>query len=213
MVNFLSLGTDNGLKCCGCQKACTGMHTCIGCNMPCHVTCGVTIGEGCASMVLCSLCGKLESQQINRVAAVEGLHRQGNRMLARTDSMFAPIPVGTNVRIAIPDQDRWKMGPRNIVCVVMKVEEDFYTVGCRNGILKRSFIRADLEVVDACFLAVEAVPENYTTLRQCGIGYDADDVNIGSNFLQPSFCKCTKRCTTRSCPCRKQNQQVRKQMS
>lgn len=186
------------------------MHYCVDCRLPCHAICGITIGdEGCGSGVRSLLCQKSKSQQKNRVLAVKGLEKQADRMLARTNAKFSSLAVGDNVRVAIPDEDRVKMGPRNVLCVVLTAEEEWYTVGNKKGTLNRCFVRADLDAVVTKFLKVEDVPNCPIALRHCGMKSASDLAGIDvapipTEALQPAFCKCMKRCASKLCPCKKQ---------
>ena len=47
-------------------------------------------------------------------------------MLKSSSSRFDPLEIGSTVRISIPDVDRARGAPRNLLAVVVHVENDLY---------------------------------------------------------------------------------------
>ena len=75
--------------------------------------------------------------------------------------------VGQNVVVHIPDVDRGRADPRNIMIVVMSVSDGFYKLGTKYGAIDQLYCRNELEICDQQFFTVEDVPENSnTSLRQ-----------------------------------------------
>jgi hypothetical protein len=57
-----------------------------------------------------------------------------------SDKKFPPVPVGSTVRVPIPDVDKGRGDSRNILAIVMNVTEDgFYRIGTTQGILKQLY--------------------------------------------------------------------------
>jgi hypothetical protein len=54
---------------------------------------------------------------------------------------FLVETVGDNVAVPIPSVDRGRGDPRNILGVILAVENGQYTIGCPSGILKGKYSR------------------------------------------------------------------------
>ncbi|CAI6377296.1 unnamed protein product [Macrosiphum euphorbiae] len=50
-------------------------------------------------------------------------------MLKSPSSRFDPLEIGSTVRVSIPDVDRARGAPRNLLAVVLDVENDLYKLG------------------------------------------------------------------------------------
>lgn len=51
---------------------------------------------------------------------------QAKKMVKFSDSRFPAVKIGTTVRLPIPDVDRARGSPRNLLAVVMAVDNNFY---------------------------------------------------------------------------------------
>ena len=49
--------------------------------------------------------------------------------------------MGCSVRVAVPDVDRSKTDPRNLLGVVLGAENGFYRIGTREGVLEHLYSR------------------------------------------------------------------------
>lgn len=161
--------------------------------------CSICGRTAAASSDLCELCERTQCQAENRSASFSGLKKQGDRMVLRSTKEFAPISVGENVRIGIPNEDRQKAGARNIIGVVMNEINGFYTIGTAMGIINRKFLRQMLAPIAERFVDLNNIPNVEVSLRQSA-GHS--EPRLASNR---TFCNCQKSCGTRSCACRKQN--------
>lgn len=179
---------------------CSNAHHCVSCCKACHATCGKTIGEeGYGSGVLCEICDKNRSQTEHRDAAIIGLTKQGDRMKAASSAKFKAIATGTNVRIGIPNEDREKIGAKNVIGVVMDEQDGFYTIGTQHGIIQRKFVRRSIAPVAANFIETASVPNTAVSLRTC-VGLKAC-----RSTSSLKSCNCAKGCQSKFCPCKKQN--------
>lgn len=83
-----------------------------------------------------------EAIKKQRNEAFHCLEEQAKRMKKNSDQIHPPVEKGTSVRIPIPDLDRGRGDARSILGVVLEVVDDgFYRIGTRNGILKQLFSR------------------------------------------------------------------------
>ncbi len=63
-------------------------------------------------------------------------------MLRTSKNKFPPAKVGDNVTVPVPDVDRGRGDPRNVLCVVLEVTTDgFYRVGNGDGVLETLLAR------------------------------------------------------------------------
>ncbi|CAJ0951146.1 unnamed protein product, partial [Mesorhabditis belari] len=93
---------------------------------------------------VCAL-DKLEDSIVKeRVEAHAAQKQQAKKMLESSEQRFAPLHIGSNVRIAIGPVDRPKIGHRNLMGVVIAEENGFYTIGTSNGSLNHKFLRNQL---------------------------------------------------------------------
>lgn len=156
-------------------------------------------GQAAGDSTLCQLCKKTQGQAEHRSASFDGLNKQGNRMIWSSTRKFAGIPVGENVRIGIPDEDRQKAGAKNIIGVVLKEIDGFYTIGTEMGIINRKFLRQMLAPIPGRFVNINNVPSTEVSLRQCAGHSEPRLMNNGK------FCNCQKVCGNKTCICRRQN--------
>ena len=79
---------------------------------------------------------------------------------------YAPINVGSSVRIPIDPVDRPKLGHHNLLAVVTEVtSEGLYKIGTKNGYFSQCFARNQLEPCENNFVAVADVPGKEITFR------------------------------------------------
>jgi len=50
-------------------------------------------------------------------------------MMTISNKKFTPLEVGITVKISIPDVDRARGSPRNLLVVITQVEDDLYKLG------------------------------------------------------------------------------------
>jgi len=122
-----------------------------------------------------------------------------HRMLRMSRSKFLPATVGDNVTIPVPDVDRGRGDPRNILCVVLEVtDEQLYRVGNKEGVLETLLSRNMFSVTRERFLVVEDVPrEQSLKLRRMATLQSATG---GQGY---SRCNCKQGCKTDRYGCRR----------
>lgn len=99
------------------------------------------------------------------------------------------------MRVGVPDVDRSKTDPRNVLGVVLAVEDGFYRIGTRDGVLEHLYSRNQIEACASNFLHPSEVPTSMTSLRN----------SVGSQSLSGKqghvHCNCTRGCNTKRCKC------------
>ncbi|KAF0733682.1 Uncharacterized protein FWK35_00030433 [Aphis craccivora] len=93
----------------------------------------------------------------NRVAARMGLELQAERMLRSSRQKFTPAKPGDTVRIRVPDVDRGRMDPQNKLAVVVAVDNVFYTLGTKEGVINQLYTRNQFAVCKEQILTHEEV--------------------------------------------------------
>ncbi|XP_043189135.1 uncharacterized protein DKFZp434B061-like [Amphibalanus amphitrite] len=88
------------------------------------VSCGLRVQQGDSS---CRLCQKAKSAKRHRREASAAQQQQAAKMLRR--SRQSRLLVGQTVRLGIPDVDRARNQPPNILVIITEVREDGYTLG------------------------------------------------------------------------------------
>jgi hypothetical protein len=149
--------------------------------------------------------------------------KQADGMLKSTAMRYGVVEAGTTVRIPVPEVDRSKADPRNVLAVVMKDNNNgnshiqllfknlhrillgYYQLGTTEGVLPQMFVRTSFEPCSSQHLTLDDVPAtSSTTLRNSAA---ANSQSGGQGFF---FCGCKKDCSIRSgnrCKCRKKGLQ------
>lgn len=60
-----------------------------------------------------------------RQLSAKCLENQAKKMIKK----FEVLEVGVNVRVSIPDVDRARVSPRNLLAVIISIEDDMYKLG------------------------------------------------------------------------------------
>ncbi|KAK9732268.1 hypothetical protein QE152_g12977 [Popillia japonica] len=76
-------------------------------------------------------------------------------MLKLSNQKFSEVQVGTTVRVPIPDVDRGRGSPRNVVAVVSDVEDGLYKLCITHGVLKHKFTRSEFNPCMGKFILLE----------------------------------------------------------
>nr|CAI5824615.1 unnamed protein product [Callosobruchus analis] len=74
-------------------------------------------------------------------------------MLCESNKISAPLKKGANVLTRVPDVDRGRLTPRNILAIVSGINDDgLYEISTENGPLGRLFSRNELLQTDSQFM-------------------------------------------------------------
>lgn len=187
--------SDNVDLCIVCDQKYALDNVCIECNQPFHVTCGAD-----SDVALCKLCGNKKASDTQRQGCKRGLQEQAEKMLAQSRHKFPPVDVGDNVLITTPDVDRGRLAPRNILAVVMeRADQGLYTLGTKNGNLKKLYSRNEFQLAPSGFLSLAEIPS--------GSSVDVRQEAMLSSGSKQGFvrCNCLKGCQTKACACIKSN--------
>ena len=124
-------------------------------------------------------------------------------MIKRRKILLPFVKIRDTVTIPIPDSDRGRGNPRNMIGMVMDIEPtyDKYSIGTKAGILTVSLSRNQFNVCENVFLHEEDInKDRKISLRQA---VKANFPHGGQGFTK---CNCSKNgCRTNICKCFKAN--------
>lgn len=172
---------------------------CTTCTSVVHIgaPCSIVIG----GVTRCSLCQTANRIQNQRAGAKRRLEEQAERMLQASRQRFEEAEVGQNVVVPIPDVDRGRGDPRNVMAVVMSINDGFYRLGTKHGVLNRLYVRNEMELCAQQFFTVDEVPETSQISLREAVGA-ASVSGRSQGFLK---CNCTKsKCQTNGCKCKRE---------
>ena len=88
-------------------------------------------------------------------------------MLDRSNKALDEVEIGCNVVVPIPNVDRGKGDPKNIMSVVQSKTEKGYRLATKQGILLGSYTRNQFEPTDSLFLKPsDILADNFISFRQ-----------------------------------------------
>ena len=105
-------------------------------------------------------------------------------MLQSSAKRFQAADVGDNVIIPIERPDKMNsLGQRNLMGVVMDVNEGNYTIGTRDGMLNNEYSRNQFQLCSQQFIQPSTVPSislsQTTAMRNASLG-----------IVEGAFCRC-----------------------
>ena len=118
-------------------------------------------------------------------------------MLDRSNKVLDEVEIGCNVVVPIPNVDRGKGNPKNIMAVVQSKTEKGYRL---QGILLGSYMRNQFEPTDSLFLKPsDILADNFISFRQA---VRLNSICDGQGF-QKCGCSGKNHCEQNRCACRK----------
>lgn len=135
-----------------------------------------------------------------RKRAGENLQKQANKMLRLSSKNLKPVSMNDCVTIQIPEFDRGKGDPANVVGIILqKNENDKYEIGTRAGVISNWLERNSFEPVKFKGLTIQDVPNKKASLREI-----VRDLSVGDGQGKKK-CSCKTGCKNKKCACFKNN--------
>jgi len=101
-----------------------------------------------------------------REGAKSGQEQQAQKMVSLFNSRLPAVDIGTNVVVRVPDLDRRRLAPRNVLAVVVDVNSsELYLLGTKEGPLEWLYARNELATADNNFIEAHDVPSSSLSLR------------------------------------------------
>jgi len=119
---------------------------------------------------------------------------EAKKMVSLSNSRLPAVDIGTNVMVRVPDLDRGRLAPRNVLPIVVYVNSSgLYLLGTKEGQLERLYARNEITAADN-FIEAHDVPSSSLSLRSASM------VTSGS---KQGFVSChSKRyCIDKKCKC------------
>ncbi|KAK9679289.1 hypothetical protein QE152_g40145 [Popillia japonica] len=102
-----------------------------------------------------------------RVAAKENLLLQATKMLRTSKKKFPAAQIGDTVRIQVPDVDRGRTDPRNVLAIVVGIQNsDFNKLANKNGTLKELFTGNQFEIFKEKLISIDEISAQEISLRE-----------------------------------------------
>lgn len=180
---------DSNSHCCVCKMPAEGAHICLACDANVHPFCGKGEEEGYGSKIICNLCIKAKEFQELKQRIRNNTQKQADKMIKPTQKRCPPVKVGDSVMIPIPLPDRPKCEFKNIVAVILDIEEDKHVLGCRAGWIRKRLSRGDFTKCKEKFLTREDLPAQVIPMRTA-IG----NISITGRTQGHFHCNCKKGC-------------------
>ena len=129
--------------------------------------------------------------------AEENLELQAKKMTKSSCDKFPPANVGDTIKLRVPDVDRGRCDPRNVLGVVTAVDGDkcLYKIGTKFGAINTTYARNQFTTCTEKIVAVEDVPEDQISLRACA---GKSSLSGGQGYKS---CGCKTGCRLHNCSC------------
>ncbi|CAH2007339.1 unnamed protein product [Acanthoscelides obtectus] len=86
-------------------------------------------------------------------------------MIALSISKLPPIDVGRTVILRVPDVDKGRLAPRNMLAVVLNINDSgLYQLGTKEGTLQLLYCRNKFTLADSDFIDISSVPSSVSLL-------------------------------------------------
>ena len=115
-------------------------------------------------------------------------------MVSLSNSRRPALNTGTNVVVRVPDVDRGRVAPRNVLAFVVYVySSGLHLPGTKKGLLERLYARSEFTAACNNFIDANDVPSAALSLRSASV------MMSGRNrFLS---CNCKRYCINKKCRC------------
>ena len=155
-----------------CEKESSGTHKCSVYDQFVHAICGNYSEDsvGFGLKVTCNLCVRKNRIIIEQEGAKSGQEQQAQKMVSLSNSRFLAVDIGTNTVVRVPDLDRGRPTPRNVLAVVVDVYYyGFYLLGTKEGLLEWLYARNEFTSADSNFIEAHNVPSSSLSLRSASM--------------------------------------------
>jgi len=133
------------------------------CDQIVHGICGSYSedSEGFGLKVTCNLCLRKNRINIEREGAKSGQEQQDQEKVSLSNSRLPAADIGTNVVVRVPDLNRGRLIPRNVLAVVVDaVSSGLYLLGTKEGLLEQLYARNEFTTADNNFIEAHDVPSS-----------------------------------------------------
>ena len=164
------------------------------------------VREGFGLKVACILCISKNRINIEREGAKSGQEQQTkkNGFFLQLKRLPA-VDIGTKVVVRVPDLDRGRLAPRNVLAVVVDVSySGLYLFGTKEGLLEWLYARSRGTTADISFIEAHDVPSSSLSLRSASMMTSGSKQGFVS-------CRCKRYCIDKNCKFRSKNMKFKLQ--
>jgi len=133
-----------------------------------HVICG-SYSEDSESFelkVTFNLCVRKNRIIIELEGAKSGQGQQAQKIVSLSNSRLPAVDIGTNVLVRVPELDRGRLAPRNVLAVFVDASSSgLYLLGTKECRLEWLYARNEFTTADNNFIEAHHVPSNSLSLR------------------------------------------------
>jgi len=120
-------------------------------------------------------------------------------MVSLSNLRLPAVDTGTNAVVRVPDLDRRRLAPRNVLAVVVDVSSSgFYLLGTKEDLLQRLYARNEFTAADKNLIEAHDVPSSSLSLRSVSM------MTSGSKKGFVSY-HCKGYCIDKKCKCLSKN--------
>jgi len=120
-------------------------------------------------------------------------------MVSLSNLRLPAADIGTNVVVRVPDLDRGRLAPRNVLAVVTDVNSfGLYLLGMKEGLLEQLYACNEFTTVDNNFIEAHDMPSSSQSLQSASM------IMSGSKQRSVS-CHCKRYCIDKKCKCCSKN--------
>jgi len=187
-----------------CEEELSGAHKCSVCDQFAHAICGSYSedSEGFGLKVTCNFCVRKNRINMERDGAKSGQEQQAQKMVSLSNSRLPAVDIGTNVVVKVPDLDRGRIAPRNVLAAVVDVSSSgLYLLGTKESLFERLYACNEFTAADNNFIEAHDVPSSSLSLRLASM------ITSGSKQGFVS-CHCKRCCIDNKCKCRFEKYEV-----
>ena len=170
-----------------CEKESSGAHKCSVYDQFVHAICG-SYSEGFGLKATCNFCVRKNRINIEPEGAKSGQEQQAQKMVSLFKSRPPAVDIGTDVVVRVPDLDRGRLAPRNVLAVVVDViSSGLYLLDMKEGLLERPYACNEFTTADNYFIEANDVPSSSLSLGSASM--------LTSGSKQGSVsCHCKRYC-------------------
>ena len=119
-------------------------------------------------------------------------------MVSLANLRLPATDIGTNVVFRVPDLDRGRLVPRNVLPAVADVTSSgLYLLGTQEGLLEQLYARNEFTTAEKKFIEAHDVPSSSLSLRSASI--------MSGSKQEFVSCHCKRYCVDKKCKCLSKN--------
>ena len=163
---------NKNIYCVICEQESLGAHKCSVCDQFVHAICGSYSqdSEGFGLKLTCNFCVRKDRINIEREGTKSGQEQQAQKMVSLSNLRLPAVDIRTNAVVRVPDLDRGRLAPRNVLAVVVDVSTSgLYLLGMKEGLLEQLSARSEFTTADNNFIGAHDMPSSSLSLRSASM--------------------------------------------